>query len=421
VGNDSRAAIAFRAAATLDTNFALAQYRLAVMSTWVPIREVPDAIVWATMATRHASRLTPLGRDLLSGYRAYKSINAHEAENAYQRITESHPDNVEAWFMLGETRFHYAPLFGRSPQESHLAFSGCSSSIRRILMQCSIWPGLPPMRIAELDSLARSYVERYPASERALEMRALQAFVHGDSTALAAIVREAAGIGEFELSSIVQDAMWYAQDLDTGEALAAASLATNTKSHHAAIHPAGVQRSVTCPGSMAIEETDDAAARRRRPGLVVGTRLRWSRSDPFFAVPHTRLVAIRDSIAARRPYPSSGLPNFPPDTALGSVMQTYLVGLLSVRLGDSRPHRAPAATLAGMQPATSRGRRRPARALPCAPKSPGAAATCAARSASWMTSRSTCLHPDATSPTGEFGALFCARSCCSPCTAMRKR
>ena len=354
VGNDSRAAIAFRAAATLDTNFALAQYRLAVMSTWVPIREVPDAIVWATMATRHASRLTPLGRDLLSGYRAYKSINAHEAENTYQRITDSHPDNVEAWFMLGETRFHYAPLFGRSPQESHLPF-------QRVL---ELDPANPHAmlhlarlaarfgRIAELDSLARSYVERYPASERALEMRALQAFVHRDSTAHAAIVRETAGIGEFELSSIVQDAMWYAQDLDAGEALAAASLATTRNP----ITLRFIQRAFSdlslARGQWRSEELTTL------PRGAVDRDWWWESvallaSDPFFAVPRTRLVAIRDSIAARRPYPSSGLPNFPPDTALGSAMQTYLVGLLSARLGDSATASRAAATLAGMQAATA--------------------------------------------------------------------
>src|SRR5438309_1699648 len=92
-GRDAQAAAAFRDAAMLDTGFALAQYRLALTSTWVPTRDAEDPPVWAATAARHAQRLTPLVRDLLTAYRAYKELRGEEAEGLYRGVTEGHPDN----------------------------------------------------------------------------------------------------------------------------------------------------------------------------------------------------------------------------------------------------------------------------------------------------------------------------------------
>jgi hypothetical protein len=55
------------------------------------------------------------------------------------------------------------------------------------------------------------------------------------------------------------------------------------------------------------------------------------------AVPisRTRLAALRDTIAARRPYPGLTRTGYSGATPQGNEMQAYLLGLLSARLGDT--------------------------------------------------------------------------------------
>ena len=345
-GNEGEAGTAFRTAAILDTNFALAQYRLAVTATWVNVRDVADPSEWAATAARHAGRLTPLGRDLLAAYRAYKAIQAEEAEHAYRSITEGHPDNVEAWLMLGETQFHYIPLLGRSPMESRAAF-------QRVLV---LDPSNPHAMVhlarlaarfglvTGLDSLVRNYLTRYPASDRALEMRALRAFVEGDSAARTAIGQEAAATGDYELISLVQDAMWYAQNIEAAAPLAGLLMTSSRnpvmrRFGQRAFTDAGLARGQWGSGPLAAipRAAVDSAWWLESEALLA--------SDSFFGASKARLTMLRDRIAAERPYPASGIPNFPTDSALGPVMQTYLIGLLSLRLGDSAGARQSTATL----------------------------------------------------------------------------
>src|SRR6266850_1267993 len=156
-GRDAQAAAAFRDAAMLDTGFALAEYRLALTSTWVNVRDAADPAVWAATAARHAHRLTPLVRDLLNAYRAYKELRGEEAERLYRSVTEGHPDNVEAWFMLGEVFFHFNPWRGRSPMEAWtpfqrvLALDPSDSHAMIHLARLAAAEG----RISDFDSLAR--------------------------------------------------------------------------------------------------------------------------------------------------------------------------------------------------------------------------------------------------------------------------
>ncbi len=218
-GRDAAAAEAFREAATLDTTFAVAQYRLALSATWVAVPGAADnatIAIMAAAAARHAEHLTPLLRDLLSAYTAYKSVDADGAERSYRRLTESHPDNVEAWFMLGETWFHYNPFRGRSPQQARQAFErvlALDPSNTHAILHLARLAALDG-RDGELDSLGRVYLARYRDAERTLEMRTLLASLHHDPQERRAIAREAIGADVIVMSSLIQAALVYAQDLD---------------------------------------------------------------------------------------------------------------------------------------------------------------------------------------------------------------
>ncbi|HTO73867.1 MAG TPA: hypothetical protein VMJ30_08605, partial [Gemmatimonadales bacterium] len=68
-------------------------------------------------------------------------------------------------------------------------------------------------------------------------------------------------------------------------------------------------------------------------------------SEPLLPLAAARIATIRDSIAARHPYKALPPPFQPSGTELGGVMQSYLLGLLSVRLGDSAAARRSLAEL----------------------------------------------------------------------------
>jgi DNA-binding SARP family transcriptional activator/TolB-like protein len=351
-GRDAAAAEAFREAVMLDSTFALAEYRLALSATWVAVNSVPDnttIISMAAAATRHARHLTPLVRDLLAAYTAYKEVHGDEAERIYRRLAESHPDNVEAWFMLGEVLFHYNGLRGRTPEESRpafervLALDPTNSHALLHLARLAARDG----HDAQLDSLARVYLGRYQDAGRTIEIRTLLAGLHRDPAGRDEVVREARVADPIVLNSVLQAALVYSQDLELSRSLIPAY-------QHVAWDSFTVKF-----GAWMLTDLELAAGHWVRPAPdVLGTLLD---GDWFFesrvllaacrSVPMSRprLVALRDSVAARRPYPSMGRPGSAPAPGLGEAMQPYLIGLLSARLGDTARVREQLAALAAVR------------------------------------------------------------------------
>lgn len=111
----------FREAAALDTTFALAYYRLGVAAVWG--ERGSELSAWAVeQALRHGDRLTERVRTLLAAFRSFIARDAVEAERLYRMVLAGHPDDVEAWYQLGEVLFHYRPLLGSPVEESAIAF-----------------------------------------------------------------------------------------------------------------------------------------------------------------------------------------------------------------------------------------------------------------------------------------------------------
>jgi tetratricopeptide (TPR) repeat protein/TolB-like protein len=335
-GLDAQSAAAFREAVRLDTTFALAEYRLAVMSTWVTVPGV-DPRSWATLAARHARRLAPLVRDLLTAHEAYRRMDASEAERLYLGVTQSHPDNIEARFMLAETRFHYGPFLGRDPMDSRADFervleldpANSHSSIH--LARLAALDG----RQVDLDSMAHRYVERYRDTERTLEIQALESFLRDDVTDWQHVAVATSRADAIVALGVLQAAIAYSQNLDAAQLLAT-SLLTR------AVANEGINRFVArflSDGSLAMGKWDAALPARIAGALDADWALEGRAmvaAEPFFHVPVARIAATRDSIAARHPYRSitasgrsSGV------SQLGPVMQKYLLGLLKVRMGDT--------------------------------------------------------------------------------------
>jgi DNA-binding SARP family transcriptional activator/TolB-like protein len=120
-GRFRSATAAYRRAVAADPTFALAHYRLSLAILWGndpgATTELSDSLAQA-----HAGRLGERDRALINAYLAWRTGRAEEAERGYVGLVSRYPDDVEGWFQLGETLFHYNPRRGRPVGDARAAF-----------------------------------------------------------------------------------------------------------------------------------------------------------------------------------------------------------------------------------------------------------------------------------------------------------
>ncbi len=119
-GRIEAAASAFRSAVDEDPGFALAWYRLSIVSDWLVDAE--GAAAAAMVAAQNADRLAEHDRQLVEAHAAYSCGDGEDAATLYRDIVSRHPDDLEAWTGLAETEFHYGPLGGRSRRRSRASW-----------------------------------------------------------------------------------------------------------------------------------------------------------------------------------------------------------------------------------------------------------------------------------------------------------
>lgn len=173
-----------------DPEFALAYYRLAAATAASAMPELAREAAGKANALRE--RLAPRDRILLDAQRAWLNGATAEAENLYQATVANYPEDVEAWFLLGDLRFHSNPLRGRSVAEARPAFEQTEA-----LDPEQVTPLVHLVRIAALegnaaerDRLIEQVIRLSPEGDRALPMAALRAFAHRDQPAMAAVTAE---------------------------------------------------------------------------------------------------------------------------------------------------------------------------------------------------------------------------------------
>lgn len=204
----------FREAATIDTTFALAYYRLGVSAVWGGQGSSPS--FWAVeRALAQSERLTERGRMLLEAFRAFLLRDAIEAERLYRAVLARHPDDVEAWYQLGEVLFHYRPLLGSPLEESASAFE------RVLFFEPDHGESLIHLaRIAArrrdqaaLDSLVERLIADSPDRDRLLELQALQAMTRRDPAAWSLISNSAFQLDESSVTSLLFASVVHGGDL----------------------------------------------------------------------------------------------------------------------------------------------------------------------------------------------------------------
>ena len=112
---------AFEEAIAQDSTFALAHYRMAMTLGWNGGYGTERDRRATEAAARHASRLPERERTLLGGYQLFSGRDPSAADTLL-RIASAHPTDVDAWYLLGEARFHSRSVRGWTVEELYAPF-----------------------------------------------------------------------------------------------------------------------------------------------------------------------------------------------------------------------------------------------------------------------------------------------------------
>ena len=203
-----------------DLSFALGQYRLAAARVACAL---PDGAREASAcAWEVRDRLAPHARMLVEAQTAWLGDEPGGAEAVYLRLLSVRPDDVEAWFLLGNLLFDLNPYRGRSVLEAKRPLEHAAA--------------LDPSHVAALAHLARiaaiegrseavhDLVERHlalsPTGDQALPMRGLKAFASDDAEERERVVHALAVAPPVVIATAFSDIALYTADLATTEDLA---------------------------------------------------------------------------------------------------------------------------------------------------------------------------------------------------------
>jgi len=176
LGRHFEAIAGFEQAVAADATFALGHYRLAgALAAAAMIGPAREA---SARALEYLDRLTGRDRLLLQAQHAWLGGDAALAERHYDAAAVGNPDDLEAWFLLGDLMFHSNPYRGRSMVEAR---EPLERALRLDPRHVSTLVKLARIAALEgddglLDTLVSRVLELSPSSDQSLAMRALRAF-----------------------------------------------------------------------------------------------------------------------------------------------------------------------------------------------------------------------------------------------------
>jgi len=203
----------FQSAVDADGSFALAYYRLAAAAAGCALPDqARDA---AERGAGHQGRLSPHDHLMFAAQRAWLRGEVGSAESLYNTITGTYPDDVEAWFHLGDLLYHTNPLRGRSAVEAREPFE----RVLRLepehvgalvhLVRIAAIAGRTDEMLARIDQVLRVS----PDGDQALAMRALRAWTTHDARAIAGVKAELQRARALTVAIAFADVALYAGDL----------------------------------------------------------------------------------------------------------------------------------------------------------------------------------------------------------------
>jgi len=347
--NYPRAVQAFGKAVALDTTFALAYYRMSIAAEWEGRTDLQSSS--ATNALRFSNRLSDHDKQLVKALVARRARDPDLAESIYRQIVREFPDDVEAWYHLGEVLFHDNAMRGRSFLESREAWDHVLKLVPNdtdVLLHMIRVLSRNGTR-ASLDSAISRALPIVTPDQR-LETEALRAFTLGTVHEQDSMVHLLASAKP----GIVQSALWriavYARNLSGARRLAKILVEPRSAAPVRAGGHASMMLLLVAEGRHHEAYVEGAKTSRTYP---------WS---PDVGLIHFQLLgfAHTDSAAARRlrdrfdawkpPVISESELVSNPWGVMGEQFKAYSAGLLSIAVGETGRAREYARRLDNLKP-----------------------------------------------------------------------
>ena len=328
---------AYRRAVATDSTFAPAWYSLAELASWM--NDADDARAHATQAVRYSADLPPRDRTLARALLAYVSGLPDDAEREYRTLTATGPDDIAAWRGIGEVLFHYNWQRGRSITESRDAWEhvlraspddwGARLHLSEILARDG--------DTRALDSLVKLQTVGRKSDVTLLPVRALRAFVVGDTAAQReALADEVATTHFWPMVSVWMVAL--AGQPDGAERLARNLLTPQRRPEVHAITHVMLAQIAMSRGRWRMARHEIDAVDSAMSGLASRYRA-LAYASPFVPATRDELEAARARLARSAPEPRSVNVTTPSPwlnvhDGLDSLIDSYLGAALSLRLAD---------------------------------------------------------------------------------------
>jgi len=326
---------AFQTAVDSDPSFALAYYRLAASAAGCALPDFAREV--ADRGFEHRQRLSGHDDLVFSAQRAWLHGAVPEAESLYNTIIGTYPDDLEAWFHLGDLLFHSNPLRGRSstearePLERVLRLQPDHVGAMVHLTRVSAIEGRKGETLDLIDRILRSS----PGGDQALAMRALRAFTAGDRQAIEQVSAELQGARALTVAIAFSDVALYSGDLAGAERLARSFIqVARSPELRALCH-------ILVAHLTLAQDKPDATREHLR--LAESLDPVWGMEMlalfatlPFLAPSVSELSELRERLERWNPAPAapSTFIVFAMHNDLHPAIRAYLLGLLNLRLGD---------------------------------------------------------------------------------------
>jgi DNA-binding SARP family transcriptional activator len=340
----------FQAAVTADPSFALAYYRLAAAAAGCALPDLARDV--ADRGYEHRQRLSSHDELVFLAQRAWLHGVVDDAESLYNTITGIYPDDVEAWFHLGDLLFHANPLRGRSAAEARGPFERVISldpdhvAAMVHLVRISAIEG----RTGEMLDLIDRVLRVSPEGDQALAMRALRAYSQRDSAAMARVSDELQRARAITVAIAFSDVALYAGNLEGAERLARSFIQVARSAELRALCHILIACLALAQGREADAKAELATAATLDPTWGLEMQALFA-TLPFLSPPESEIRAIRDALARWDPAaaPPSSFVIFAMHNELHPSIRAWLLGLLDLRLGDKEGAKRWAAELEGLE------------------------------------------------------------------------
>ena len=334
-GKYQEAAEAFQLAVDRDPEFALSHHRLA--ASWAACA-LPDlARSSAEAASQRTSRLSTHDRLLVEAQKAWLAGEADQAESIYAKVLERYPDDVEAWFLLGDLRFHHNPYRGRSIRESLRAFRRAANLDPDHLNTLGHLARLAAIdgRRDELTDLTHRIELLSPAGAPTLPIRALRAFTLDDEAGQAEALEELRDARALTIGVAFSDVALYSGNADGADRFGREFLSVARSPElqavcHIILAHLALRRGRLDEAFRALDEAESLSVgwAKEVRGLFAAL--------PFVDLPEQRIRAIAEDIerwdASAEP-DATDLP-LALHNGLHQHLRLYLLSMLAARLGD---------------------------------------------------------------------------------------